>query len=354
MDVYLLGADFEPIDIIDDYETLVWTERYQAYGDFRLELRDRNLLKQNLKFWKYIETSESNRPMALERVERSSQRLGSSLVHCRGKSVSAFLRNRNNKNQTLRDAEVVYGQPSNIMRYMVDRYCVEAATAGAANVIPNFDAVDTALGPTMRLALERGDLYSIVQSIAFISNLGFIVRRESGTNQLIFQATQGVDRTVEGSALYREYSPDGENLTGPGGFESVEGYKNHARVLGKKTSVDVYSPDVSSSVSGWNRRTMVIEANDIGDETTTIAEDQEDLRERGKAALREQANRYQRLVTGDVPTQNWNATYFGLGDIVWVKDHEGLKTKMRISESIFSVDRSGQKRTPTFEEYYTD
>lgn len=110
---------------------------------------------------------------------------------------------------------------------------------------------------------------------------------------------------------------------------------------------------------------MVIEANDIGTAAdyepgegdpppTTIAQDQADLIERGKSALREQANRYQRLVNGDVPTANWNATYYGLGDIVWVKDNEGVKTKMRISEQIWSLDKTGEKRTPTFEEYYTE
>lgn len=364
MDVYLLGADFDRIEVIDKFESLVWTERYQAYGDFRLDVKESNYLRSSLKFAMYLETSESNHPMILERVERPRQEVGSNLLKCRGRGLSSFLKLRNNKNQVLRDAETVNGQASNIMRYMVNRYCVTAATAGAVNVIPNFDAVDTALGPVMRLALERGDLYSIVQSIAFVSGLGFIMRREDDTNKIIFQATQGIDRTAPG-ALYREYSTDGESLTTPTSFQSIEGWKNHARVLGKKVGVDVYAPGTLSSVSGWNRRTIVVDANDIGTPVgyepgegdpppTTIAQDQEDLRERGRSVLREQQNRYQMLVSGDIPTHNWNETYYGLGDIVWVKDNEGVKSKMRISEQIWSLDRDGEKRTPTFEEYYTE
>lgn len=361
MDVYVLAPNFERLDILDDFESLVWTERFQAHGDFVLDIRESTWIRGDLKFAKYLETSRSRKPMMIERIEKPQQPMGAAKIQLRGRGLTSFFRLRNTKNQANKDAEVVSGKASNIMRYMVHRYCVDSSTAGSVNVLPGLVADDTDIGSWYRLALERGNLYEIIQSIAYTSGLGFHILRDPSDDLLHFQATQGIDRTVPGS-LYREFSTDGESLMNPGSFESIEGYKNHARVLGKKTGVDVYLPGVSPTISGWNRRTLVVEAEDIGTAAdyepgeddppaTTILEDQEDLKERGLAELRAQANRYQRLVNGDVPTANWVDTSYGLGDIVWVKDNYGAKSKMRISEQIWSLDATGVVRTPTFEEY---
>lgn len=36
MDLLVLNTDFESISVIDTYESMIWTDRYNAYGDFEL------------------------------------------------------------------------------------------------------------------------------------------------------------------------------------------------------------------------------------------------------------------------------------------------------------------------------
>ena len=38
MDIYILNEALEQIGIIDEYESLIWTRRYYAAGDFELYL----------------------------------------------------------------------------------------------------------------------------------------------------------------------------------------------------------------------------------------------------------------------------------------------------------------------------
>jgi hypothetical protein len=36
VDIFVLDTEFRPVSIIDVYESLIWTDRYDEYGDFEL------------------------------------------------------------------------------------------------------------------------------------------------------------------------------------------------------------------------------------------------------------------------------------------------------------------------------
>lgn len=352
MDLYALGPDFSRLEVLDNFDSLIWTERYSEHGDFTLNMKESTYIRSNLRSYKYLESSNSNRIMMVETIERPKQELGYDAIQVKGRSIEAFLKLRSNKTYGSNVPITITGKPSYMMHWFVERYCINPATTAPENVISNLLSVDTNLGVAFTAALERGSMYDIVKKIADATGMGFMMHYDPLQVKIIFQAIQGIDRSDPTSSLFREYSPDAETLTNPSRLESISNYKNHAKVIGAKTEAHAYSPGISSTVSGWNRRTLIVEARDIGsDDTTTVAQDQAALVVRGQAALAESNNKYIRLVDGDIATQNWNASYFGMGDIVMVEDSDGAKSKMRITEDIWSLDQNGELRTPTFTEY---
>lgn len=356
MEIYVADYTFRPSILIDHYESLVWTERFSAAGDFQLVCKYDYYLN-NLQFAQYLLSSETSSIMMIEDVEMDTQLKKKNLVRVTGRSVEAFLENRNNKNAAFKDPEGFSGTMAAIVRWIVFKYCVNSASAGAVNVIAPLRVADVIVDdlPTIDVEIERGDIYSIVKKLCDSEGLGFNIQREDSL--WVFYVYDGIDRSDKNTSYYRVYSPDAENFLNTGYMESTRTWKNHTRVLGNKTGVDVYAPGTDPTVSGLDRRTLVIEASDVGsaaDETdpekiTTVAQDQKILKAMGKAALQEPSNRYIRLVNGEVPPNKWSSISYGLGDIVMVRDALGNTQKMRITEQIFSSDATGEKRTPSFD-----
>ena len=356
MDIYLTEGDFRKKAILDEWESLIWTARYSAYGDFELKIKQSKYFLGDLRNYQYVLMSESDVVMQIEttKVERKTDE--ENIVVISGTSIESFLANRNNKTDALREDQLLIGSSGYICNYLVDRYCINAGTAGAVNVIPNLIYDGAYPGDEYTMYVPRGDIYDLVKTIADMDGLGFKIRISNA--QLVFTTYYGADRTNHTAPNYRLYTPDDDTLLAPSLLESIANYKNHARVLGNKTGVDVYSPGTEPTVSGFNRRTLLIEATDIGsapdvdpsdEDYTTIEQDQAALRQRGWAELAKLENKYQRLIDGDIPQNMWDFTEFKLGDIVWVKDNFNHQTKNRIVEQIWSVDKTGTKRNPTFE-----
>ena len=73
MNLTILDTNLEPLAILDTYESLIWTDRYQAYGDFEIyeSVRDDGLLSM-LKQDYYLENTDSDHIMIIEQTQISS------------------------------------------------------------------------------------------------------------------------------------------------------------------------------------------------------------------------------------------------------------------------------------------
>lgn len=354
MDIYVAGPDFRPDFLIESYEAFIWTDRFAAFGDFKLVVKEAYYLG-NLRFYNYLVTSASGRVMMIESVSTPKEEDGESLITISGRSIEAFLMTRSSKSGNLsnKEPEVFGSNLGEIARYIVHKYCVDPGLAGAVNVIPNLTTVPSTLGPWVNIGVARGDVYTMVKAVCDAANLGFMMFRSDGG--LIFMVYQGLDKSLPSTQYYRIYSADTETFINTSSLESIANYKNHARVLGVKTGVDVYAPGTPSNVSGFDRRTLIVEASDIGSPSTetdpakqtSIAQDQAWLAQRGIDHLNLPANKYVNLIDGDIPPGDWNDLYFSLGDIVMAKDTHGVKNKMQITEQIWSIDGEGEQYTPT-------
>ena len=351
MDLYRADINFTKVDLIEEFESWIWTERYSGYGDFSLIMKRDNVLAADLPTLKFLRMSESARVMMVETADTAYQTSkGDDFVKLTGRSFESFLMLRNGAKYNDKAPDRVTGTRGGIANYIVNRYCINSATAGAANVIPGLSVATAPATPTLTLEVPKSDIYSTVKAICDGGRLGWMIRVDATTGDPVFAVYQGIDRTNPAAFYYQEYSPDKETLTGISTVESISNWKNHARVNGYKTGVDVYVDGATSATSGLARRTIVVDASDIGTGSTTVAQDQDALEQRGYEVLRDVNNKYARAIDGDIPQNMWNETYYSLGDIVYVKDTYGNKIKALVSEQIWSSDAAaGESRTPSFE-----
>lgn len=347
MEIYRLDADFRNQYLVEDFESCVWTDRWDTPGDFKLVLKSHHLFTEKLNSWKFLGSSVSNRVMMIETADIQKQTDQFDKVTLTGRSIEAMLEHRDNKRGDAKQPETVTGTVEGQARFFVNKYCVNEATAGAVNVIPKLSAPNLGLGgPTVTDSFDRGNILTIVQNIAQTYGYGFGIIRSMG--DLLFMMFDSEDYSdPSNTLLYKEYSADNDTLLNISSLESISNYKNHARVLGNKAGVDVYAAGTPSSVSGFDRRTIVLTYS-VGDDTTTIAQDEAVLRSLGKQALASRQYRYGKFIEGEIP-QVWDDVSFGLGNIVMTKDNYGIRAKARISEQVWTSDANGTKYLPTFE-----
>lgn len=357
MDLFLCDSIFNQQSLID-YDSLIWTDRYCAYGSFELNTPWTPNLARNLRSFKYLRQPESSSVMMVETaiLERPSENPKESLVKVTGRSLEAFLENRSNLTYNQQDVVLRNGRRSAMVNDIVDEYLINGPSD--VNDIPNMDVWDLGLtDPVVELTIERGQIYQMIVDLLQPINLGFRIYLRPitvGEGLLRFEVYEGNDWTVNDASLnnggYKEFSPDEDNLTDISTLESIANYKNHARMLGAKTGVDVYLPNIPPTVGGFERRTLVVEAKDIGaDSTTTVAEDQAALRLRGLEILNSPDNKYYNLVDGEAIFKPSEFIGSGLGDVVWIQDMDGLKSRVRIAEKVWTSDATGDKLVPTFE-----
>lgn len=67
MELLVLNTDFEAIAVIDEYESLIWVDRYDSYGDFELVFAMDTALLDILKEDYYIQLKESEHCMIMNR-----------------------------------------------------------------------------------------------------------------------------------------------------------------------------------------------------------------------------------------------------------------------------------------------
>lgn len=344
MELMLAYNDLVPVRFVEEYESIIWTERYSGWGDFTLVVKESDILSEGLRNYKFLFSSESDRVMMIESFEQSGGVSDESMMTIKGRSLEAILEQRSNEMLNVDEINMA-GPVGQMCVRLVDWYLVNPTNAN--DKIPNL-SVESGypLNPIIRVRAKRATIYDSVKSLCDSAGLGFRIRKTT-SGLLVFGVYEGLDRTNVDSVAYRLYSEDMDNFENTKVTASISGYKNHARVIGSRTTVDTYAPGVSINVSGFDRRTLVVNASDVGDENMTYPEEREILVQRGLEALTEDTHRNLRIVDGDVPSYAWDPGT-GLGSIVIVQDKYGYQSRMRVTEEILYSDTSGSRRIPTF------
>jgi hypothetical protein len=299
--------------------------------------------------------SSSNYVMMVETVEDSVNSEGKKMLKVQGRSLEAILLDRVAKNSladlTTSPTWTITDQPADVARKIFHDICV-TGILDTQDIIPfinegTFLAASTITEPVdpVTVDLEPMTVYDAIAQLCGVWNLGFRMLREYDQSKLWFDIYSGSNRTTSQSTLTPVvFAPGLDNLQNTKELTTIENAKNVAYVFSPAGFEMVYPEDVDPDVEGLERRVLVVNANDITSDNPDVSAA---LIQRGKEELSKQ--RIYQAFDGEI-SQNSSYKYgvhYNLGDLVEIRNEDGVTNSMRVAEQIFVSDREGERAYPT-------
>lgn len=349
VDIYILDGDFEIVDIIDDFKSMIWTDRYNDIGDFELVVSDikwKKILKKDY----YLQIDQSDRLMIVDHISGSIDEEGSPELTFTGHSLEHILTRRIIWYKFSYQGPIHKAVQTLIYDNAIDPHI-------PARKIPNLGySWDESIDKNLLVAFDElhGDiLYDTIKSSCDLHDVGFRMRYFNKV--MSFELYRGIDRSYSQSDnLPVVFSEKLDNLQNAQFTDDNSEFKNVAYVFSENDKpldiegvLDPYYLDmVVGNAVGLDRRETFV--NPTIDEDYTYNKDVY-MKAQGEMALKE--NAYTPIYEGEAiwntETYVFNEDYF-LGDIVQYEDRFGNQSRARVTEVIFSEDSSGYSTYPTF------
>lgn len=353
MELILMDTKFNKLNIIDIFSSLIWTIRYDSYGDFQLTVRADNNVLDMYKDDYYLINDKSDRAMIIETKNLKTDSENGDVLTVTGRSLESILERRVLWKQT-----ILTGSLQNGIKKLLTENVISPSIE--KRKITNFifkESTDTSLTSLeVEAQLNAGEnLYDAIEAICQSAGIGFKICFDDSYN-FIFELYNGTDRSFDQETnSYVVFSPNYDNLINSEMVQSKKTLKNVSLVIGEgegsntKTAV----AETDTSVTGLDRREMSTDASElstVGEDSATISDKDytNQLTQRGKEDLAN--NVYSNAFEGgvdDSQTFIFNQDYF-IGDIVQLQNEYGFETKARISEIIFSESTDDISIHPTF------
>lgn len=348
MELFVLNANFESIAVIDTYESMIWTDRYNAYGDFEIYFAMDESLLEYIKEDYYLWLKDSEHSMIIEDIKIDADTEEGNRLIVTGRSLESILERR-----IIWGQRIFSGNLQNAIQIMLNENIISPSVADRkiANFIfvPSTDSKITSL--TIDNQYTGDDLYTVVKGLCEENNIGFkIVLTDD--NQFAFSLYAGADRSYDQTENpYVVFSPNFENIINSNYFSSKAGYRNVTLVAGEGEGAS-RKTTVVGSASGLDRRELFTDARDISsdteDGTLSDAEYIAQLRTKGLKNLAD--HMITTAFEGEVEVTRlfkYGEDFF-IGDIVQIANEYGNENSAYISELIISNSDEGLSIYPTF------
>jgi len=358
MEIYTLDDLFRRQNpVIDQFESMIWTERFAEYGDFELKIDSTRESRALFKLGTRLAINESHRVMTVDSIEDDTDEEGQSSLLVKGKSLEYILEDRVVKktlsNLTTEPQWVLEGTPLQVVRWMFDTV-VRQGDLSPYDKIPllmpgTMMPVDTIPPSDQLIRWEQpvASLYSAIKAVCDLYDMGFRLYRHYDTSQLYFDIYTGSDRTTQQDILPSViFSPNLDNLKNTKEYTTAEEAKNCAYVISEQGFEIVYPLNVDPEIDGFERRVLLVEANNLeGDPTPE--EISAYLTQAGLDELTKHRVWFGFDGEHSQHSEYKYGTHYNLGDLVEMHSADGVANTMRVTEQIFVCDGEGERSYPT-------
>lgn len=365
MDLYVVDNTFKKIEpVIDGFTSVVWTDRYAAYGEIVLvlpaTLDNQAMITEGM----FLHTPDSPEIMLVHTVSIKNR-----IMTVLGCSLVEFLKHRLFRKSWSGAASSWTTTGANSAGNIINIFMQDLANPatfltggtvltsgqGTDEIIPNLTLGTAVSGTGLVIAVSYGNLYDAIKQVADADALGFTMYPPAidGSSAITFKAYRGLDRTTSQSTNTPViFDPAMDNLSDTEELRSIQGYKNVAWVWPQGITAQnqiekVYVPG-ASGLTSWLRRTLMVEASDINVADFSAPDLADILQARGRDALAN--NNYVKMVDGQIVPQNAYkyGTDYNLGDIVELRGiTTGISQAARVTEYIRAQDNTGEQAYPT-------
>lgn len=362
MDLMTLNDNNQPSKLIENYDSLIWTERFNTVGDFQLVTGNTSKFMNLLPEGTRLTLRETNQVMIVETHQIDRKKRSPEKLTIKGRSFESILDRRvavqsfgSGTNSWVVGAKT----PSDVAWYVIDQI-VRVGTLDPQDIFPSSMVqfptpadYGTSTGPSKNFNVERGNLLNVVLGLlqttaaedisttpdtpAVVPHGIRAVRPNSSGTAIGVQIYTGTDRraTVYFDAT-RELLDDGTYL-----FSKV-GSANVAYGIGANLSAFMHEGAVEPS--GLDRRVTLLDGSEAAITSTDVLKNymSQALAEASETAI------FDGNINPDLNPYTYGVHY-NLGDIVRVHGDYGLDEIARVTEYIRTEDATGQKAFPTLE-----
>lgn len=349
MELLVLNTNYESIAVLDTYESLIWTDRYNSYGDFEMFFAMDESSLQYLKEDNYLWLKDSEHTMIIEDIRIDADTEDGNHLVVTGRSLESILERR-----IIWGQRVFTGNLQTAIQMMLNECIISPSIADRK--ISNFRFVASTDPKITSLTIDNqytgDDLYTVIKSLCEENNIGFKIIL-TDDNWFEFSLYAGVDRSYDQTENpYVVFSPNFENIINSNYFSSKASYRNVTLVAGEGEGT-ARKTTVVGSGSGLNRREVFTDARDISSETedgVTLSDTEyyAQLRSKGLKTLADHP--ITTAFEGEVEVTRLfkYGEDFYIGDIVQIANEYGNEGSAYISELIISRSEEGLSVYPTF------
>ena len=375
---YLMDHNLTRLELIEIYESMIWTHRYWEAGDFELYLpateKSMNMYTDAAKQNYYILRDEDDLPateksvMIISKVVSETDVEGGDHLSITGRSLKSLLSKR-----VVTENYILAGDLESEIRRLVLENAVEPEDS--ARAIPNLELGEVSgLTEFINYNAKGMQLDTVISTVCKLHKWGWDIVYDMEAKKFKFKLYKGVDRSYAQSQLidrserrpYVVFSDEFENLRSTKYSVDAMSYKNFAYVHGEvreydKDKKEYVTTDLTQKVTPENTGSTLenprgLERNEIYVEGNTSSQEAQAykgvyaaaLRTKGKTELEKYKSTTD--ITGKViPNYTFeiNKDYF-LGDLITVQNSYGQSFDARVTEVIYTEEPSGISTIPSF------
>lgn len=349
MDIRILDRDLKVINILDTYESFIWTDRYDECGDFELFIGMNSSLIDILQENYYLQILKSDRTMIIEDIIIKSDSESGNKLKVTGRSLESILNRR-----IIWGLKVLRGNLHDGIKSIITENIISPSIS--SRKIDNFIFEDSNDPYIKKLTIDTqytGDnIYDIISEICKNNGIGFSITINDN-QQFVFKLFRGTDRSYDQvENPYIIFSPKFDNMINSNFAYSIKEYKNVALIAGEGEAYE-RKYFVTGDYSGMDRREVFVDARDVtstNDDNVQLSTDEYNklLAQKGIDELNE--HKISSTFEGEIDSA-FNYKYgedFFNGDIVQFADEYGKESKVRIFETVISESEDGLSIYPTF------
>lgn len=379
MEIFILDALLRPIDVLDEYISFIWTERYAEMGDFELITLSTPANLRRFVPDTMISILDSKRIMRIRSIEEKDDEDHGITLTIKGFDLSFILQQR--IIATIDEGMLLpvsyYGgfTPLELMDEIVWRICIPSSghQISSGDSIPFLNDKDTTPGslyPSSNISppdpadfvweQKIATLYSAITDLCKAYDLGYRLYKDPNSSKLYFEGYNGIDRTSDQTEFPPViFSSDMTNLQSTSEFRENVNHFNVVVAMYEYPNPDeeaepetltiheiVSDPQLAFSSGGFDQKTKFISVSQLPEGMEI-----EDAPAYLIQLANEELNRSKPtdVYDGEID-QNSDFVYerdYFLGDIVEVRGNNGGMAFMRVVEQIIKYDANGKSSYPS-------
>lgn len=187
MDVYILDSLLRRTEVVDDFESAIWTERFSGVGDFEIDIKSTLKSRGQFQAGTMLAVNNSYAVMTVETVEDTTTADGKDILKVKGRSLEALLMDRVARyamtDTVTEPSWTLVDTPGNVARAMFD-HVVRSTALDPDDAIPFLQPGSIFLPGTNGESSESitwvqqpDALYNAIKSVCDSYDLGFRISR---------------------------------------------------------------------------------------------------------------------------------------------------------------------------------